>query len=69
MTEAPEGSEERAAARAFLLRSLKSALEDGMSAAEWKRLMVERTPETVTAVGPDDLQNIIRFCLGKRRHR
>ena len=69
MNEAPEGSEERAAARAFLLRSLKIALEDGMSAAEWKQLMIERTPETVAAVGPDDLQNIVRFCLGKQRHR
>jgi len=65
---APEGSEERVAARAVLVRSAAVGIRiDGMSAVEWRALVSEHMPETVAAVGAHDMNCIVRFTLGKGR--
>ncbi|HEY5657331.1 MAG TPA: hypothetical protein VIY27_06040 [Myxococcota bacterium] len=66
---APEGSEERAKARAILLRSCEMALEDGMSASEWRALVSEHMASTVADAGADDMNAIIRFALCRRKKR
>lgn len=69
MPEAPEGSEDRAIARAMLLRSVIAALERGQSATEWLAWVQQHMPATVGTAGERDVEAIVKFALGRRRSK
>jgi hypothetical protein len=65
----PEGSLARAAVRIYLLRSIRKALDDGLSADEWVTLIRERVPEAIEEAGERDLKAVVKLALGEQRAR